>query len=127
MGVALLAAAIRSWACKVNSTSDHLDDMGKDIALPEVTQHAIMNYSLPDHQPGEKYAPFTYFHTDSTRNLCGTAHNIDSAEMLYCSSSSGEHFDKRARELRQSANVVEGIIQYSRRDSDAQPATDNRL
>jgi hypothetical protein len=29
-----------------------LDDMGKDIALPEVTQHAIMNYPLPDHQPG---------------------------------------------------------------------------
>ena len=73
-----------------------LDDMGKDIALPEVTQHAIMNYPLPDHQAGQKYAPFTYLHTDSTRNLCGTAHNIASPEMLYCSSSSGEHFDKRA-------------------------------
>jgi hypothetical protein len=49
-----------------------LDDMGKDIALPEVTQHAIMNYPLPDHQSGQKYSPFTYFHTDSGRNLCGT-------------------------------------------------------
>ena len=87
-----------------------LDDMGKDIALPEVTQHAIMNYPLPDHQSGQKYSPFTYFHTDSGRNLCGTVHNISSREMLYCSSSSGEHFDKRARELRQSPNIVEGII-----------------
>ena len=26
-----------------------LEDMGRDIALPEVTQHAIMNYPLPDH------------------------------------------------------------------------------
>jgi hypothetical protein len=90
-----------------------LDDMGKDIALPEVTQHAIMNYPLPDHQSGQKYSPFTYFHTDSGRNLCGTVHNVASPEMLYCSSSSGEHFDKRARELRQSPNVVEGIIAHA--------------
>jgi type IV secretion system protein TrbE len=90
-----------------------LDDMGKDIALPEVTQHAIMNYPLPDHQSGQKYSPFTYFHTDSGRNLCGTVHNISSREMLYCSSSSGEHFDKRARELRQSPNIVEGIIAHA--------------
>ena len=30
---------------------------------------------------------FTYLHTDSTRNLCGTVHNVASPEMLYCSSS----------------------------------------
>ncbi|MGH7990729.1 MAG: hypothetical protein ACREDS_11150, partial [Limisphaerales bacterium] len=77
-----------------------LEDMAQDIALPEITKHAIMNYPLPDHQSGQKYSLFTYFHTDSGRNLCGTAHNISSREMLYCSSSSGEHFDKRAKELR---------------------------
>ena len=90
-----------------------LEDMAQDIALPEVTKHAIMNYPLPDHQSGQKYAPFTYFHTDSGRNLCGTVHNIASKEMLYCSSSSGEHFDKRAKELRQSTNIVEGIIAHA--------------
>ena len=90
-----------------------LEDMGKDIALPEVTQHAIMNYPLPDHQAGQKYSPFTYLHTDSIRNLCGTVHNVASPEMLYCSSSSGEHFDRRARELRQSPSVVEGIILHA--------------
>jgi hypothetical protein len=90
-----------------------LDDMGKDIALPEVTQHAIMNYPLPDHQTGPKYSPFTYFHADSLRNLCGTVHNLASPEMLYCSSSSGEHFDKRARELRACQNIVEGIITHA--------------
>ena len=95
-----------------------LDDMGKDIALPEVTQHAIMNYPLPDHQTGQKYSPFTYLHTDSTRNLCGTVHNVSSPEMLYCSSSSGEHFDRRARELRQSPSVVEGIIHHANRRKD---------
>jgi hypothetical protein len=100
-----------------------LDDMGKDIALPEVTQHAIMNYPLPDHQPGEKYSPFTYLHTDSTRNLCGTVHNVASPEMLYCSSSSGEHFDRRARELRQSSSVVEGIIHHANARKDSDPKT----
>jgi type IV secretion system protein TrbE len=90
-----------------------LEDMAQDIALPEVTQHAIMNYPLPDHQTGPKHSPFTYFHTDSGKNLCGTVHNVASPEMLYCSSSSGEHFDKRARELRQSPNIVEGIIAHA--------------
>lgn len=100
------------YIMRQNDRAD-LDDMSKDIALPEVTLHAIMNYALPDHQTGQKYAPFTYFHTDSVRNLCGTVHNISSPEMLYCSSSSGEHFDKRARELRASKNIVEGIIAHA--------------
>jgi hypothetical protein len=91
-----------------------LEDMGRDIALPEVAQHAIMGYPLPDHQTGTKYSPFTYLHTDSVRNLCGTVHNTASPEMLYCSSSSGEHFEKRARELRTSPTVVEGIIQHAK-------------
>ena len=95
------------------TTALDLEDMGKDIALPEVTQHAIMNYPLPDHQTGQKYSPFTYLHTDATRNMCGTVHNVASPEMLYCSSSSGEHFDRRARELRQSPSVVEGIIAHA--------------
>ena len=98
-----------------------LEDMGNDIALPEVIQHAIMNYPLPDHQAGQKYSPFTYLHTDSACNLCGTVHNVSSAEMLYCSSSSGEHFDRRARELRQSPSVVEGIIEHSHRPMESEP------
>ncbi|MBL9139394.1 MAG: hypothetical protein JNK85_26230 [Verrucomicrobiales bacterium] len=92
-----------------------LDDMAGDIALPDVTRNLIMNYALPDHQTGDvKYAPFTYFHTDSPRNLCGTVHNIASPEMLYCSASGGEHFDRRARELREAPSVLEGIIQHAK-------------
>jgi len=82
----------------------------------------------PTHTPGklvpqwgnisQKYAPFTYLHTDSNRNLCGTVHNVASPEMLYCSSSSGEHFDRRARELRQCPSVVEGIIFHANRQTD---------
>ncbi len=90
-----------------------LEDMAHDIALPDVTQHTIMNYPLPDHQVGQKFSAFTYLHLDAHRPICGTVQNVSSPEMLYCSSSSGEHFEKRARQLRGSANVIEGIIEHS--------------
>ena len=86
-----------------------LEDMATDIALPEVTKQTIMAYPLPDQQTGEKFAPFTYYHMDGQRPLCGTVHNVASAEMLYCSSTSGEFFEKRARELARHSDVVEGI------------------
>lgn len=92
-----------------------LDDIAADIAIPEITRNSIMNYPLPDHQTGQKYSAFTYLHIDSNRPICGTVHNIASPEMLYCSSSSGEHFDKRARELRGCENIVEGIVNFSRK------------
>jgi hypothetical protein len=93
-----------------------LDDIGQDIALPDVTRHTIMNHPLPDHQIGQKYAAFTYLHLDANRTVCGTVHNVTSDEMLYCSSSSGEHFEKRAKELRGSTNIVEGILAHCRRN-----------
>ena len=91
-----------------NDRSD-LDDIAADIALPEVTKQSIMGFPLPDQQTGEKFAAFTYYHIDGQRTICGTAHNVASAEMLYCSSTSGERFEKRARELRQFTDIVEGI------------------
>lgn len=90
-----------------------LDDISHDIALPDITKHTIMNYPLPDHQAGQKYAAFTYLHVDSNRPICGTVHNITSNEMLYCSSSSGEHFERRAKELRGATDIVEGILSHS--------------
>ena len=86
-----------------------LDDMGRDIALPEVTQHAILNYPLPDQQPAEKFAAFTYLHTDAQNPICGTVHNVASPEMLYISGSSGAQFDERARQMRNAGNVIEAI------------------
>jgi hypothetical protein len=90
-----------------------LEDIANDIAIPEITQHAIMNYPLPDHQAGQKYSAFTYLHIDANRPVCGTVHNVTSDEMLYCSSSSGEHFEKRAKELRRAPNVIDGILAFS--------------
>jgi hypothetical protein len=86
-----------------------LEDISEDIELPEITRQRIMGYPLPDQQPGLKYSAFTYYHLDTPRPICGTVHNIASPEMLYCSSSSGEHFERRARELKAHGDVIEGI------------------
>jgi type IV secretory pathway VirB4 component len=99
-----------------------LEDIATDIALPEVTKQTIMSYPLPDQQTGEKFAPFTYYHLDGQRPLCGTVHNVASAEMLYCSSTNGEHFEKRALELTQHADVIEGIAAGANPAAAAQPA-----
>ena len=115
------------YIMRQNDRAD-LDDMGRDIALPEVTQHAIMNYPLPDHQTGQKYSPFTYLHTDSTRNLCGTVHNVASPEMLYSSFRGGEHFKNRALDLKPSPTFVGAIITHpNRRSSPAAETTTSRL
>jgi hypothetical protein len=60
---------------------------------------------------------------DTLRPICGTVHNIASPEMLYCSSTSGEHFDRRARELKQHADIVEGIAAHANPTKQETPNT----
>jgi len=94
-----------------NDRSD-LDDMGRDIGLTEVTKHAILSYPLPDQQSSEeKFAAFTYLHSDAQNPVCGTAHNVASPEMLYISGSSGAQFDERTKDLRGSEDIVAAIVQ----------------
>ena len=59
----------------------------------------------------------TYFHLDTPRPLCGTVHNIASPEMLYCSSTSGDHFERRARQLKAHGDLIEGIVTEAERQS----------
>jgi hypothetical protein len=94
-----------------------LEDIAQDIELPEITQQRIMGYPLPDQQPGRKFTAFTYFHLDTPRPLCGTVHNIASPEMLYCSSTSGDHFERRARQLKAHGDLIEGIVTEAERQS----------
>ena len=97
-----------------------LDDMGRDIGLTELTKHAILSYPLPDQQAGEeKFAAFTYLHSDVQNPICGTAHNVTSPERLYVSGSAGGQFDERARQLQGSTDVVAAIVE----NAQAQPKT----
>jgi len=99
-----------------NDRSD-LEDIGRDIALPEITKQTIMGYPLPDQQVGRKYTAMTYYHVDTLRPVCGTVQNFASPEMLYCSSTSGEHFDQRARELKAYDDIVQGIVTHAAQPS----------
>ena len=83
-----------------------LEDMGRDIGLTELTKHAILSYPLPDRQAGDKFAAFTYLHSDAQNLICGTAHNVASSEMLYVSGTSGVQFDQRAARLRGTEDVI---------------------
>jgi len=87
-----------------------LEDINLDVGLPEVTINTIQKYPLPEQLGGKKYSAFTYYHTDIDQAVCGTAHNIASKEMLYCSASSGSNFDTRGRAMRKYKSVLEGII-----------------
>jgi hypothetical protein len=87
-----------------------LEDIGQDIDLSEPTKQQILSYPLPDQQPADKFAAFTYLHTDAVRAICGTVHNVASPEMLYCSSTTGAHFERRSKELRGCADPVEAIV-----------------
>jgi hypothetical protein len=86
-----------------------LDDMAADIGLTELTKHAILSYQLPDQQKGEKFAAFTYLHNDAQNPICGTAHNVVSAEMLYISGSSDAQFDLRASKLHQTDDILGAV------------------
>jgi type IV secretion system protein TrbE len=93
-----------------------LDDIGADISLSDMTKQTILSYPLPGQQPAEKFAAFTYFHTDAVRPVCGTVHNVASSEMLYCSSTTGAHFERRAKEIKTYADPVEAIVKSAARE-----------
>ena len=108
----------RQFFLMKQSDRSDVDDLAKDIALPEITKQAILNYPLPGQQTGEKFSAFTYYHTDEMRPICGSVHNIASPEMLYCSSTSGQLFERRAKALKNYENIVEGIVTESNKPSD---------
>jgi len=100
----------RQFFLMKQSDRTDVEDLARDIALPEITKQAILNYPLPDQQSGKKFSAFTYFHTDAQRPICGTVQNVSSPEMLYCSSTSGQLFERRAKALKNYESIVEGII-----------------
>jgi hypothetical protein len=90
-----------------------VEDLSRDFPIPDAVKDAVLSHPEPEKLVGQKYAQFTYYHTDQRRPLIVTMRNVASREMLYCASSSGAHYDQRARELKDHDNVVEGIIAHA--------------
>jgi hypothetical protein len=93
-----------------NDTQD-IEEIAKDIQLTEATKATIRAYPLPEQQSdGNRYSSLTYVSEDANGQICGTLRHYCSPEMLYCSSSNGELFDRRAKALKAHDDVCEGIF-----------------
>jgi hypothetical protein len=92
------------------SDRSDVEDLSRDFPIPEAVKDAVMSHPEPEKLAGTKFSQFTYYHTDERRPLIVTMRNVASREMLYCASSSGAHFDKRASDLQGQDNVVTAII-----------------
>lgn len=103
---------------KQNDRGD-VEDIAEAIDLPKITQDRIQNFPSPDTLPDhDKFSSMIYYHLDSARPICGTIRNYCSKEMLYVSSSTGENFDKRARELALCKDVIQGIKDFSKQENE---------
>jgi hypothetical protein len=55
-----------------------LDDLGRDIGLPESVSAAIQNYPMPEQQPaGKKFSSLCFFSPVTDPPLCGTVRNVE--------------------------------------------------
>ncbi len=70
--------------------------MQKHFKLSEAAVQNIMRFMEPSVEHG---APFLHWYTEDQQNHSDILWNVPSPEMLYLSSSSGEHFDKRQKQL----------------------------
>jgi hypothetical protein len=54
-----------------------VDDLGKDLGLPETVCAAIQNYPMPEQQPpGKKFSSLCFFSPVTDPPLCGTVRNV---------------------------------------------------
>lgn len=98
-------------------------DIAQSLGLPDVTQNTIRGYASPEHLPAhDRYSSVTYFCDDASNPVNGTLRNYACREMLLCSSSDGDVFDKRSRELKRYPSTFDGIMDLATQTSD-QPKT----
>ncbi|MES2571224.1 MAG: hypothetical protein V4710_14360, partial [Verrucomicrobiota bacterium] len=86
-------------------------DIAHSLGLPDVTQNTIRGYASPEHLPAEdRYSSVTYFCDDANNPVNGTLRNYTCREMLLCSSSDGDLFDRRSRELKRYPSAIDAIM-----------------
>jgi hypothetical protein len=55
-----------------------VDDIARDIGLPESVCSSIQNYPMPEQQPvGKKFSSMCFFSPVTDPPLCGTVRNIE--------------------------------------------------
>lgn len=100
------------------SDTQELDAMCERFALPEVTKRAVMRFPDPGKMKNTKpYSGVVYYHEQGDRPLICVARNYANREMIYCSSSTGSIFEKRAKELKGHNSVIEGIFENASKEN----------
>ncbi len=65
------------WFMRQFDRSD-IDDIARDIGLPESVCASIQNYPMPEQQPeGKKYSSLCFFSPVTDPPLCGTVRNVE--------------------------------------------------
>jgi hypothetical protein len=89
-----------------------LDNICETFPLPDVTKSAIMRFPDPSAiRQGEPWSGLCYYHLGDQRPVIATARNFAAREMLYASSSSGEAYEARTRELAGKKDVLSAVIE----------------
>ena len=92
------------------------DEICEALDLSEASKQTLRRFALPEHQrEGQKFSSFLLVMPDPRRKLVGTLRNVASAPVVYAGSSDNEIFDERQKALKQYEDVVEGILELSRK------------
>lgn len=91
------------------------DDIGKALEISEAAREAIKRYPSPEHQTGNRFSSFMMVAPDPQRKMVGTLRNIATKEVVFCGASDNKVFDNRNKALMQYDDIVEGIIEESRK------------
>lgn len=96
------------------SSSQEVELLANAFDLPESASEALMRFPEPSRERG---APFLCWRNNSARPEIVTGFHVASPEMLFVSSSSGGHFEKRQAALSQYDDVLTGIIAETKKIS----------
>ncbi len=89
-----------------------LDNICETFPIPDVTKGSIMRFPDPSAiRQGEPWSGICYYHLGDHRPVIATARNFAAREMLYASSSSGEAYESRTRELAGRKDVLAAVIE----------------
>jgi hypothetical protein len=92
-----------------------VQEIGDALELTEATRRTIQRYPLPEHQGNQKFSSFTMVCPDPRRKIVGTFRNVVSEPVLYAGASDNEIFDERSKDLKNYEDVVQGILERSRK------------
>jgi hypothetical protein len=100
----------RQWFILKQNDRRDLEDINRDVGLPESTCESIMRYASPETLPAnDRYSSLTYYHLDAVKPVCGTVRNYVSPEMLLVASTTGSDYDAKARILAKVPDKIEAI------------------